>query len=176
MDSFNDVADVLVTTPQVVAEVRDRAARELLSRFSQVLHVLEPSKEAIAAVVSVAEKTGDLGAMSRTDIRLCALALYCCKATNSLQSPIEPRQAVINPDGDHGTEIVTDAVPDEGMMIVRRRVMGVKMGRMKMMVMMRDGLHRRTSTNIYEEQRMLWGSVLTEVLHASPPTTRCRTH
>ncbi|RNC60631.1 RNA-binding protein NOB1, partial [Trypanosoma cruzi] len=73
MDNFNDVADVLVTTPQVVAEVRDRAARDLLSRFSQALHVLEPSKEAIAAVVSVAEETGDLGAMSRTDIRLCAL-------------------------------------------------------------------------------------------------------
>ncbi|KAF8281647.1 putative Nin one binding (NOB1) Zn-ribbon like [Trypanosoma cruzi] len=114
MDNFNDVADVLVTTPQVVAEVRDRAARDLLSRFSQALHVLEPSKEAIAAVVSVAEETGDLGAMSRTDIRLCALALYCCKATNSLQPPIEPRKAVINPDGDHGTEIVTDAVPDDG--------------------------------------------------------------
>ncbi|RNF01062.1 RNA-binding protein NOB1 [Trypanosoma rangeli] len=110
MDNFNDVADALVTTSQVVAEVRDRAARDLLGRLPQALHVLEPSKEALEAVVNVAERTGDLGAMSRTDIRLCALALDCCRATESLMAPIEPRQAIINPGGDHGTEIVTEAV------------------------------------------------------------------
>ncbi|RNF15858.1 RNA-binding protein NOB1 [Trypanosoma conorhini] len=110
MDNFNDVADALVTTSQVVAEVRDRVARDLLGRLPQALHVLEPSKQALAAVVGVAGKTGDLGAMSRTDLRLCALALDCCRAADALQPPIEPRQAIINPGGAHGTEIVTEAV------------------------------------------------------------------
>ncbi|KEG09159.1 RNA-binding protein NOB1 [Trypanosoma grayi] len=113
MDNFNDVADALLTTSQVVAEVRDRAARNLLQRLPHALHVMEPSKDALAAVVAVAEKTGDLGAMSRTDIRLCALALDCCRATQSLLAPIEPRPAKINPGGEHGTAIMTEVMTDD---------------------------------------------------------------
>ncbi|ORC81679.1 RNA-binding protein NOB1 [Trypanosoma theileri] len=117
LNSFNEVTDVFVTTSQVIAEVRDRPARELLSQLQQkqrpqTLHVLEPSKESLAAVVAIAGKTGDLGAMSRTDIRICALALDCCTAANALLAPIEPRPAVINPGGTHGTDIVTEAVSD----------------------------------------------------------------
>ncbi|EAN80038.1 Nin one binding (NOB1) Zn-ribbon like, putative [Trypanosoma equiperdum] len=108
MNLLDGTADALVTTSQVISEVRDRAARQMLERLPTHLHVLEPSKESVTAIVNIAQKTGDLGTLSRTDIRVCALALDCCKATNTLLEPIAPRAAVINPECSDGTKIVTE--------------------------------------------------------------------
>nr|CCC95662.1 unnamed protein product [Trypanosoma congolense IL3000] len=101
-----DVADVLVTTSQVITEVRDRAARQMLDCLPAHLHVMEPTSKSLKAIIGTAKETGDFGVMSRTDIRLCALALDCCIATGTRLEPIKPRAPVINPDPNDGTLIV----------------------------------------------------------------------
>lgn len=112
MDNFVSTADALVTTAQVVAEIKDRASRELLERLPHAVTVLDPTPEAVAAVVACAERTGDFGAMSRTDIRLCALALDCCKVGGFLGEPIEPRPPQVNPDNRDKIQVVTDEMSE----------------------------------------------------------------
>eukprot|EP00331_Platyophrya_macrostoma_P005548 CAMPEP_0176411800 /NCGR_PEP_ID=MMETSP0127-20121128/3797_1 /TAXON_ID=938130 /ORGANISM="Platyophrya macrostoma, Strain WH" /LENGTH=435 /DNA_ID=CAMNT_0017791415 /DNA_START=8 /DNA_END=1315 /DNA_ORIENTATION=+ len=106
--------DCLVTTTQVVNELRDRSSRDLLDRLPLKLHVLEPSNDSIMEVVAMAGKTGDAGVLSRTDIRLCALALDCCRATGSMTASIEPRAPTINP-SDSAVKTVEEEVDEEDM-------------------------------------------------------------
>ncbi|CAJ1038451.1 Nin one binding (NOB1) Zn-ribbon like, putative [Leishmania guyanensis] len=113
MDNFVSTADALVTTPQVIKEIKDRASRELLERLPHKVTVLDPTLEAIAAVVACAERTGDFGAMSRTDIRLCALALDCCKVGGFLGEPIEPRPPQLNPGNHEKVQFMTEEVDEE---------------------------------------------------------------
>jgi RNA-binding protein NOB1 len=110
MDNLVSTADAFVTIPQVISEIKDRASRELLERLPHTVTVLDPTREAVAAVVDCAERTGDFGAMSRTDIRLCALALDCCKVGGFLGEPIEPRPPQVNPQNDAKIEVVTEEV------------------------------------------------------------------
>lgn len=111
MDNFNSIADAFVTTSQVIAEIRDTASKEVLERLPHQLVVLDPSPECVQAVIDCAEKTGDLGVLSRTDIRLCALALGCCRAGHCLGDPIDPRPASISHAG--SVNIVEEAVSPE---------------------------------------------------------------
>ncbi|KAG5465829.1 hypothetical protein CUR178_00543 [Leishmania enriettii] len=113
MDNFVSTADALVTTPQVITEIKDRASRELLERLPHKVTVLDPTPEGIAAVVACAERTGDFGAMSRTDIRLCALALDCCKVGGFLGEPIEPRPPQVNPGNRDKVQIVTEEIGED---------------------------------------------------------------
>ncbi|KPI83751.1 hypothetical protein ABL78_7206 [Leptomonas seymouri] len=113
MDNLVSTADALVTIPQVINEIKDRASRELLERLPHTVTVLDPTREAVAAVVACAERTGDFGAMSRTDIRLCALALDCCKVGGFLGEPIEPRPPQINPDNKDKIEVVTEEMSED---------------------------------------------------------------
>ncbi|CAK8991018.1 RNA-binding protein NOB1, partial [Durusdinium trenchii] len=61
------------TVKEVLAEVRDRRARERLGVLPFELKTREPSDEAVAAVVRFAKKTGDLTVLSKPDIRIMAL-------------------------------------------------------------------------------------------------------
>ena len=97
LEDYISVADSLITTPQVMGEIRDRASREQLERLPVQLTIMDPTTESIARVMQMAEKTGDLGAMSRTDLRLCALALDCCDATGFVGDEIVPCAPQINP-------------------------------------------------------------------------------
>jgi RNA-binding protein NOB1 len=97
LDDLLTVADVLVTIPQVVQEVRDRASKDYMERLPFKLHTADPSAGSIMAVISMAERTGDAGVLSRTDIRLAALALDCCSSLQCLRPPIEPRAPTLNP-------------------------------------------------------------------------------
>ncbi|GET93606.1 hypothetical protein, conserved [Leishmania tarentolae] len=133
MDNFVSTADALVTIPQVIAEIKDRASRELLERLPHKVTVLDPTSEAIAAVVACAERTGDFGAMSRTDIRLCALALDCCKVGGFLGEPIEPRPPQVNPRNADKVQVMTeemgeDAFDDEREMPEPARAQGASSG------------------------------------------------
>lgn len=114
LDQLLDVADSVVTISQVVNEVRDRAARGVLERLPLKLHVLEPSKESIIDVMEMAARTGDDGTMSRTDIRLCALALDCCIANSCLGERIEPRAPTLNPDANQFKTVEDEVNLDEG--------------------------------------------------------------
>lgn len=97
LDDLLSVADVFVTIPQVIEEVKDRASRELLERLPFRLHVLDPSPASIDRVVKMAERTGDLGALSRTDVRLCAIALECAEQCGSIKVELTPCGPRINP-------------------------------------------------------------------------------
>ncbi|TPP49650.1 Nin one binding (NOB1) Zn-ribbon like family protein [Leishmania donovani] len=114
MDNFVSTADALVTTPQVIVEIKDRASRDLLERLPHQVTVLDPTPEAVAAVVACAELTGDFGAMSRTDIRLCALALDCCKVGGFLGEPIEPRPPQVNPGNADKVQVMTEDMNEDG--------------------------------------------------------------
>jgi RNA-binding protein NOB1 len=96
-DDFASTADVFVTVPQVVQEVKDRQSRELLERLPFELVVLDPTPQSVSKVVDIAQATGDLGTLSRTDIRLCALGLDLGRQFNALRAEIKPRGVQVNP-------------------------------------------------------------------------------
>jgi RNA-binding protein NOB1 len=64
----------VVTTPEVLREVRDRASRAALAALPYALETHEPDDEAVRAVVRFARATGDAHALSGADTRLLALA------------------------------------------------------------------------------------------------------
>ena len=97
LEDLLTVADVLVTVPQVVQEVRDRASKDYMDRLPFKLHTMDPSASSIKRVIAMGERTGDAGVLSRTDVRLAALALDCCTSLNCLKKEIEPRAPVLNP-------------------------------------------------------------------------------
>lgn len=70
-DRFN--ASELYTVDEVLREVRDKKARKYLVSIPFRIKVREPSPEAIKAVISFAQKTGDYGSLSSTDIKVMAL-------------------------------------------------------------------------------------------------------
>ena len=141
MDNALDIADALVTVPQVIKEVKDARARELLERLPIPLTLLDPTTESLREVMEKAKKTGDFGVLSRTDIRVAALALDCAKQTGSIKKEIDPRPAVVNPDDkrsgvttiDGGTaddesdgEEATESEDSEGEWITPSNVKSVK--------------------------------------------------
>ena len=67
-------ADGLVTVPEVLKEIRDRQARQMLASLPVELTTREPSSEALTAIKSFAKLTGDLPALSVVDLRVLALA------------------------------------------------------------------------------------------------------
>ena len=109
LERYTALADVFVTTPQVLQECRDVKTRDSLERLPVGLIVLDPSPEAVKEVAAMSEKTGDFGALSRTDLRVCALALECARQLNALKPAIVPRGAVVNPtSNEHGITVVTE--------------------------------------------------------------------
>ncbi|KAI9344298.1 Nin one binding Zn-ribbon like-domain-containing protein [Obelidium mucronatum] len=70
------LADEVVTVDEVLLEVRDQAARANLALAVALAGVKtrRPSDESIAAVAAFARKTGDFGVLSRTDVKVLALA------------------------------------------------------------------------------------------------------
>ena len=72
-------ADVLVTVPEVLSELRDRATRQMLATLPVELTTREPSSEALDAIRKFSRLTGDLPALSAVDLRVLALAWMCEK-------------------------------------------------------------------------------------------------
>ena len=67
-------AEEAVTIPEVLAEVKDKQARHILSTLPFELKVKDPDDDAVKAVRRFARLTGDLGALSDPDIKVIALA------------------------------------------------------------------------------------------------------
>ncbi|AFK22759.1 type II toxin-antitoxin system VapC family toxin [Pyrococcus sp. ST04] len=64
------------TTPKVVEEIKDRESRVFLEGLiaSGKVKIVEPSKESVKKVKSVARETGELEELSEADIEVLALA------------------------------------------------------------------------------------------------------
>lgn len=71
LNDFRPFEEVL-TISEVVSEVRDKMTGLKLSAIN--LKIFEPSRDSIAEIKSAAEKTGDLDRLSKTDIKVLALA------------------------------------------------------------------------------------------------------
>ncbi|KFM23199.1 RNA-binding protein NOB1 [Auxenochlorella protothecoides] len=67
------LANRAVTTPEVLAEVRDKKSRATLEALPYTLEATEPAEEDVKAVLRFARATGDAHALSSADVRLIAL-------------------------------------------------------------------------------------------------------
>ena len=97
-DNFLNTADVFVTTSAVIDECKDRRTRDFLDRLPVKIEIIEPTAESVRRVVATAEKTGDIGVLSRTDLRLCALALDCARQRKAVGKEVVPKAPTVNSD------------------------------------------------------------------------------
>jgi len=65
--------DIFLTVPEVVEEVKDKFST--LKLLTIHLQLKEPSEESLEKVVEAARITGDIEKLSKTDLKLIALAL-----------------------------------------------------------------------------------------------------
>ncbi|KAG4085575.1 hypothetical protein H8356DRAFT_1739523 [Neocallimastix lanati (nom. inval.)] len=82
---FN-MAQKFYTIPEVIAEIRDKQAREQLENSLVDIQVKVPSEEALNAVIKFAKKTGDLATLSKTDLKVIALTWMLEKEAGNLES------------------------------------------------------------------------------------------
>lgn len=62
-----------VTVPDVLSEIRDKKARDLLESFPFKLDLQEPSEDSMKTIAWWTQKTGDASFLSLTDIKVLAL-------------------------------------------------------------------------------------------------------
>lgn len=68
-------AERLVTSPSVLAEIRDASARSRVeTTYLPFLEVLKPSQTSLTVIREFAKKTGDLAVLSNVDLEVLALA------------------------------------------------------------------------------------------------------
>jgi RNA-binding protein NOB1 len=82
--SLRSLATAHYTTSAVVSEIRDARARALLSTLPFELKTRMPAEEDVNAVRLFAGATGDLRALSRTDVTLLALARTLEREANGM--------------------------------------------------------------------------------------------
>jgi hypothetical protein len=75
-------ADDVITLPAILAEVRDRVSREMLSSWPVKPNEMNPDAASIEFVESFAKLTGDITTLSRQDIRVLALAVMLERRIN----------------------------------------------------------------------------------------------
>lgn len=83
-----------VLVSEVAQEVKDPRARARLALLSQSATVLEPSAQAMDAVIRFSKATGDFAALSRVDLKVLGLAWMLETELNGMQNlrdaPAEP--------------------------------------------------------------------------------------
>eukprot|EP00993_Chasmostoma_nieuportense_P000554 NODE_1509_length_1477_cov_51.405185_g1431_i0.p1 GENE.NODE_1509_length_1477_cov_51.405185_g1431_i0~~NODE_1509_length_1477_cov_51.405185_g1431_i0.p1 ORF type:complete len:443 (+),score=151.18 NODE_1509_length_1477_cov_51.405185_g1431_i0:46-1329(+) len=67
-------AERIITCKEVLLEVRNKKSREHLENLPYELEVLQPDAQSILAVLTASRKVGDYGFLSKTDIKVLALA------------------------------------------------------------------------------------------------------
>ncbi|KAJ3001620.1 Nin1 binding protein, partial [Thoreauomyces humboldtii] len=100
---ISHLATRFVTIPEVVSEIRDKAARENLARLPYDLETRVPSDESLAAVVAFAKRTGDYGVLSAVDLKVLALTWMMQKETagvDHLRTEPVPKGQAPGPGGD----------------------------------------------------------------------------
>jgi hypothetical protein len=64
-----------ITTPRVLAEIRDKQTREILANFPYEITTRSVDPKATAAVTRFAQATGDIAVLSATDLEIIALTV-----------------------------------------------------------------------------------------------------
>ncbi|KXS12670.1 hypothetical protein M427DRAFT_34668 [Gonapodya prolifera JEL478] len=102
----------LVTTPDVLAEVRDKRAKQSLAALAVDVLTRNPSEEAFDAVTSFAKKTGDFSVLSVTDLKVLALTWMLEKeARGSAHLRLAPRPpTVVVPGADSNGTVQKESV------------------------------------------------------------------
>lgn len=113
IESLLSSADVFITTAAVVEELKDRVSRDVLQRLPYELCIMEPTPGAVRKVIECAQKTGDFGVLSTTDIRLSALAYDCAAAANALRPPIHPTAAVQEVQSGQDVRVMKEEMSDD---------------------------------------------------------------
>ena len=72
--AYWDIADEVLTTPDVIAEVKDAESKLFLANAPFPITVREPSADGLRAVSEFAKLTGDYAALSKQDLGILALA------------------------------------------------------------------------------------------------------
>eukprot|EP01029_Cantina_marsupialis_P007999 TRINITY_DN1919_c0_g1_i1.p1 TRINITY_DN1919_c0_g1~~TRINITY_DN1919_c0_g1_i1.p1 ORF type:complete len:259 (-),score=130.74 TRINITY_DN1919_c0_g1_i1:948-1724(-) len=84
------------TVPEIIHEVRDKKARQMLDSLPYKLRVVEPSKEAMNFVARFARKTGDMRNLSVPDLKVLALTYMMEHRENGMKfMRTEPKKKAI---------------------------------------------------------------------------------
>ena len=90
------LASRIVTTEDVLKEVRDKRSREFLANLPFGIETLEPAPQSLSAVCRFARATGDLQSLSDVDLRVLALAHSLeVKAVGSAHLRLLPAQQAV---------------------------------------------------------------------------------
>mmetsp|Transcript_15461 Transcript_15461/g.28024 ORF Transcript_15461/g.28024 Transcript_15461/m.28024 type:complete len:364 (+) Transcript_15461:342-1433(+) len=107
------------TVQQVLAEVRDKRARDLLRDMHDAIQVREPTEEDMIYAVEFSKKTGDYTSLSRTDLLVVALAVRLEKERNggivlrAEPPPIIERQNKVTAVVEGAHKVLQDSEPTE---------------------------------------------------------------
>lgn len=85
---------LLVTTPDVLNELRDAKTRDMLEAFPFPIQEMECDKKSLAIVKEFARKTGDLASLSDVDMELIALT-YMLYVQNGKQGDLRKEPPAI---------------------------------------------------------------------------------
>jgi RNA-binding protein NOB1 len=108
------MAQKFYTIPEVIAEIRDKQAREQLENSLVDIQVKVPSEEALNAVIKFAKKTGDLATLSKTDLKVIALTWMLEKEAGNLDSiRTEPIRSQVKYGKQKGTKKATKNEEEE---------------------------------------------------------------
>ncbi|KAF0296881.1 RNA-binding protein NOB1 [Amphibalanus amphitrite] len=77
------MAKNVLTVPEVVSEIRDKATWDRLQVLPYELKLKEPSDECIRQISDFARKTGELRFLSATDVRVLALDTTAASRTDT---------------------------------------------------------------------------------------------
>ncbi|KAJ3120955.1 Nin1 binding protein [Nowakowskiella sp. JEL0407] len=92
---LSHLAETFYTLPEVIDEIKDKAAREYIQRLPFKLTLKVPDDKSIQAVTNFSKKTGDIAVLSGTDLKVLALAYMLhveqCGKDRLRETPIQPR-------------------------------------------------------------------------------------
>lgn len=99
-----NMANFYYTTSDVLAEIKDEASRVRLSSLSFKLETRQPTPQAILKATEFAKKTGDLAALSKTDLGIIGLCLDLAQE-EGLAIASNPTQTIIHIGADEKSRI-----------------------------------------------------------------------
>ncbi|KAF8915322.1 hypothetical protein CPB85DRAFT_1432927 [Mucidula mucida] len=115
LSPLRGLAEIYVTVPQVLEELKDRQAREHLERlglnYGIKIEVKSPSAASLATVIQWAKKTGDYSVLSHPD--LCVLALTHTLHEQAKTERLLKRTDSIEPTTDIDNAPNTEVIVDE---------------------------------------------------------------